>query len=81
MSGPVVTVHIDGAARGNPGPAAFAFVIAQDGKPPIEEAGRMGARPITWRNTPRWSEPWNELPSRAAGACTSAATANCWSDR
>ena len=42
MSGPVVTVHIDGAARGNPGPAAFAFVIAQDGKPPIEEAGRIG---------------------------------------
>jgi ribonuclease HI len=36
------TVHIDGAARGNPGPAAFAFVISRDGEPPVEEKGRLG---------------------------------------
>jgi ribonuclease HI len=38
----VLTVNIDGAARGNPGPAAFAYVIARDGEPLIEEAGRLG---------------------------------------
>ncbi len=35
----VLTVNIDGAARGNPGPAAFAYVIARDGEPTIEEGG------------------------------------------
>ena len=39
----VLTIHTDGAARGNPGPAAFAYVIARDGQPPIEEAGRIGS--------------------------------------
>ncbi len=39
----VLTIHTDGAARGNPGPAAFAYVIARDGAPPIEEAACMGA--------------------------------------
>jgi ribonuclease HI len=34
-------IHTDGASRGNPGPAAFAFVIARDGQPPIEQAGRL----------------------------------------
>jgi ribonuclease HI len=34
-------IHTDGACRGNPGPSAFAFVIARDGHPPIEEAGRI----------------------------------------
>ena len=38
----VFTIHIDGAARGNPGPAAFAFVIAADGQPPIEGKGYLG---------------------------------------
>lgn len=38
----VLTIHIDGAARGNPGPAAFAFVIAQDGCPTLREKGRLG---------------------------------------
>src|SRR5262245_59902043 len=39
MSGPeVLTIHIDGAARGNPGPAAFAYVIGRDGAPAIEAA-------------------------------------------
>lgn len=38
----VMTIHIDGAARGNPGPAAFAYVIARDGHPLVEEAGCLG---------------------------------------
>ena len=38
----VLTIHTDGAARGNPGPAAFAYVIARDGEPPIEEGGCLG---------------------------------------
>jgi ribonuclease HI len=37
-----VTIHIDGAARGNPGPAAFAYVITPDQGPVIEEHGRLG---------------------------------------
>jgi ribonuclease HI len=37
-----VTIHIDGAARGNPGPAAFAYVITPDEGPAIEEHGRLG---------------------------------------
>lgn len=35
-------VHIDGAARGNPGPAAFAFIIAPPGQPAVEERGTLG---------------------------------------
>src|SRR5262245_51273166 len=35
-------VNIDGAARGNPGPAAFAFIIQREGSPPIEENGILG---------------------------------------
>jgi ribonuclease HI len=38
----VVTIHTDGAARGNPGPAAFAYVIEQQGRPDIEEKGYLG---------------------------------------
>ena len=37
-----LTIHTDGASRGNPGDAAFAYVIARDGKPPIEEADCLG---------------------------------------
>ena len=37
------TMHIDGAARGNPGPAAYAVVIARSGLPPVEEAATLGA--------------------------------------
>ncbi len=37
-----LTIHIDGAARGNPGPAAYAFVISHDGEVALEEAGRLG---------------------------------------
>lgn len=38
----VLTIHTDGAARGNPGPAAYAYVIARDGASPIEECGCLG---------------------------------------
>lgn len=38
----IPTLNIDGASRGNPGPAAFAFVIARPGLPPVEEADTMG---------------------------------------
>jgi ribonuclease HI len=38
----VWTIHTDGAARGNPGPAAFAYVIERPGEPPIEEMGHLG---------------------------------------
>lgn len=36
------TMHIDGAARGNPGPAAYAVVIARPGQPPVEDAETIG---------------------------------------
>jgi ribonuclease HI len=43
MSDPVLlTIHTDGASRGNPGEAAYAYTIARDGQPVIEEAGRLG---------------------------------------
>jgi ribonuclease HI len=35
-------INIDGGARGNPGPAAYAAVIARDGAPTIEEKGYLG---------------------------------------
>jgi ribonuclease HI len=38
----VLTIHTDGASRGNPGAAAFAYVISSDGEPVIEEAGCLG---------------------------------------
>jgi len=43
MSTPVAwKIHIDGAARGNPGPAAYAFIIHKEGSPPLEEKGTLG---------------------------------------
>jgi ribonuclease HI len=36
------TMHIDGAARGNPGPAAYAVVLARPGLPVVEEADVIG---------------------------------------
>jgi ribonuclease HI len=43
MSEPAVyTIHIDGAARGNPGPAAYAFLIERKGAAPVEEKGCLG---------------------------------------
>jgi ribonuclease HI len=38
----VLNIHTDGASRGNPGAAAFAYVISRDGQPPIEEADCLG---------------------------------------
>jgi len=35
-------MHIDGAARGNPGPAAYAVVLARPGEAVIEEAQPIG---------------------------------------
>lgn len=42
MTAAPVTIHIDGAARGNPGPAAFAYVIRGDGAAPLEASGCLG---------------------------------------
>lgn len=38
----LISIHTDGASRGNPGPAAFAYIIARPGEDPIEEAGKLG---------------------------------------
>jgi ribonuclease HI len=38
----MATMHIDGAARGNPGPAAYAIVLARQGLPVVEEADTIG---------------------------------------
>jgi ribonuclease HI len=35
-------INIDGAARGNPGPAAFAYVISRPGGADVEESGCIG---------------------------------------
>ncbi len=37
-----LTIHIDGAARGNPGPAAFAYVIYHDGEELLDGGGVIG---------------------------------------
>ena len=42
MSEPTATVHIDGAARGNPGPAAYSLILRRPGLPTIEEAEPIG---------------------------------------
>ena len=38
----LLTIHTDGGARGNPGPAAYAYIIRRDGQPAIEEADCLG---------------------------------------
>jgi ribonuclease HI len=38
----IATIHTDGAARGNPGPAAAAFVIERPDGPTIEHAEKLG---------------------------------------
>ena len=38
----LISIHTDGASRGNPGPSAFAYIIARPGEDPIEEAGKLG---------------------------------------
>ncbi len=42
MSAAPLTIHIDGAARGNPGPAAFAYIITADGMAPLQGSGCLG---------------------------------------
>lgn len=37
-----VLIHTDGGARGNPGPAAWSFTLAQSGLPVIEDKGYLG---------------------------------------
>ena len=39
---PVWKIHTDGGARGNPGPAAYAYVIEGPGEVVVESAGRLG---------------------------------------
>ena len=36
------TIHVDGGSRGNPGPAAFAFVIRIPGQPDVEDCATIG---------------------------------------
>lgn len=36
------TIHTDGGARGNPGPAAFAFILERTGLPVVEGKGFLG---------------------------------------
>ena len=38
----LLTIHTDGASRGNPGPAAYAYTIERDGHDAIEEADLIG---------------------------------------
>jgi ribonuclease HI len=38
----VLTIYTDGAARGNPGPAAYSYVITRDGQTAVEESGCLG---------------------------------------
>ncbi len=38
----IAIMHIDGASRGNPGPAAYAIVLARPGEPVVEEADAIG---------------------------------------
>jgi ribonuclease HI len=37
-----LVINIDGAARGNPGPAAFAYLVRRNGKAIAREKGRIG---------------------------------------
>jgi ribonuclease HI len=42
-SAPKLVVHVDGGARGNPGPAAIGVVVSQPGGPVLDELGeRIG---------------------------------------
>src|SRR5438309_3409907 len=38
----LLTIHTDGASRGNPGAAAYAYVITRGGQLLVEEAGCLG---------------------------------------
>ena len=77
----LLTIHTDGAWPGNPGPAAFAYVIARDGEEAIEEAGKIGrmtnnqaeytalvppgTRPRTRRTSPRLGSQRQRIAGQA----------------
>lgn len=42
MSAHVLTINTDGGSRGNPGQAAFGYVVSSDGRTVAEEGGRLG---------------------------------------
>jgi ribonuclease HI len=42
MTHEIARINIDGGARGNPGPASFAYSIVRDGQPAVEEAQCLG---------------------------------------
>src|SRR5258708_656989 len=63
MSAHPVIIHIDGAARGNPGPAAFSFVIAPHGQPAVEESGVLGDKT---NNVAEYTALLNALEKAAA---------------
>lgn len=44
MSGAAVQIHIDGAARGNPGPAAFAYIIRKGGTTLHKDKAPLGTK-------------------------------------
>jgi ribonuclease HI len=48
----VATINIDGASRGNPGPAAYAYVISRPGHPVIENAECL---PATTNNSAEYT--------------------------
>ena len=39
---PLLTIHTDGASRGNPGASAFSYVISRKSGPVIEDSGCLG---------------------------------------
>lgn len=63
MSAKPVIIHVDGAARGNPGPAAFAFVITPPGQSAIEEFGLLGE---TTNNVAEYTALLNALEKAAS---------------
>jgi ribonuclease HI len=61
---PNYTIYTDGASRGNPGPAAYAFVIFQDHKQIYSEKGYLG---ITTNNQAEYSallHAWKYLEAK-----------------
>jgi len=40
----MMTLHTDGGSRGNPGPAAFGFVLAEEGRFLHEDCGYLGVQ-------------------------------------
>ena len=65
MSSEPVTVHIDGAARGNPGPAAWAFVLRRPGHPALEANARMGTATNNVAEYTALLKAWSGPPSWA----------------